>query len=185
MKYPDRHEPLSDEQRQLVEDHMNLARSYVRKKFRARGDKLEDYDAQAFMGLVYAAKRYDPEYGRPFWAYARAWVFKLVAEYMGKDYNIKPSWDIIRSSDHPEVTADISYDAGDPDLLGLLNTQGIDDEGYDGVEIRDTIAWVKGVMNNYSEHTQSQWFAYREGTLNYEDLTDMAKMLEQEVREGI
>lgn len=164
---------------------MGHARAYVRRKFKARGQNLEDYDAEAFMGLVYAAKRYDPTFGRPFWAYARAWVFKLVAEYMGKDYNIKPSWDIIRSSESPDVTADISYDAGDPDLLGLLNTQGEIDEGFDGVEIRDTVAWVQRVMNNYSEHTQAQWFAYREGSLDYKDMTDMAKMLEQEIREGL
>ena len=57
----------------LVEDHLGLAR-YLARRFSHRGESLEDLEQVASMGLVEAAKRYDPDLGPSFTAFATATI---------------------------------------------------------------------------------------------------------------
>lgn len=59
----------SDTRRQLVERHLPLARSLARRHAGA-GDTFEDLVQVGALGLVAAARRYDPGRGVPFAAYA-------------------------------------------------------------------------------------------------------------------
>lgn len=187
-RYPGGNQPLNRDQQELVISHLNLARHYVRNKFKARGQELEDYDQAAFLGLIQAAQRFDPSKGVPFWGYARAWVFKNVAEYMGKDETIKPSWDIIRSDKKPEVSADIPLESSNPDLLGLLGTMGDMEEGYEAVEDRDFFDWVRRVMSKYDDEIVSYWWNWTQGNDNWDWTPEEQKLvlaLDEELRKGI
>src|SRR5438132_8110954 len=57
----------------LVEDHLGLAR-YLARRFSHRGESLEDLVQVASIGLVEAAKRYDPDLGTSFPAFATATI---------------------------------------------------------------------------------------------------------------
>jgi RNA polymerase sigma-B factor len=54
---------------ELVGEHIGLARHRAR-RFADRGEPLDDLDQVAFMGLVKAVDRFDPEVGTPFAGYA-------------------------------------------------------------------------------------------------------------------
>jgi RNA polymerase sigma-B factor len=58
-----------DERDRLVEEHLGLARHLAR-RFSGRGESLEDLTQVAYLALVKAADRYDPERGVEFGAFA-------------------------------------------------------------------------------------------------------------------
>lgn len=155
-------EPLTAFQEQLVLDHMGHARAYVRRRFKARGEKLDDYDQQAYIGLVYAARRFKPEMGRPFWAYAQAWVFKYVAEYMGLDRTIRPPWKNVRTGDTPELLADVPLTTTDPERQDILNAWGEEEEGFEGVELAELHDWFLRTLSTWSTTTVQSWWAWHE-----------------------
>ena len=67
----DRADSLARRQRQqvLVQDHINLARSLAR-RFAHRGESADDLEQVAFLALVKAARRFDPEHQAAFSTYA-------------------------------------------------------------------------------------------------------------------
>lgn len=79
---------------ELVEDHLNLARSFAR-RYRHRGVALEDLEQVALMNLVAAVERFDPSYGVRFSTFAgrtidgalkrhfrdQAWAVKVPRHY--------------------------------------------------------------------------------------------------------
>lgn len=60
---------LSADQRDLAERHLALARALAR-RFSDRGEPVADLEQVAFLALVKAARRYDPEFGVAFVSYA-------------------------------------------------------------------------------------------------------------------
>jgi RNA polymerase sigma-B factor len=63
--------PLVDDalRRRLVEEHIGLAR-YLARRFGGRGEPTEDLEQVAYVGLLLAAKRYDPSKGFEFVRFA-------------------------------------------------------------------------------------------------------------------
>ena len=57
------------QQRALVEEHIGLAR-YLARRFGGRGEALEDLEQVAYVGLLLAARRYDPDRGFEFVRFA-------------------------------------------------------------------------------------------------------------------
>lgn len=67
--------------RELVQDHMAVARSLAR-RFTRTGESLEDLEQVACLGLVLAAQRFDPERGTDFVAFAVPTILGELKRYL-------------------------------------------------------------------------------------------------------
>jgi RNA polymerase sigma-B factor len=65
---------------ELVSRHLNLARSLAR-RFSGHGEPVEDLRQVAFVGLVLAARRYDPDQNASFSTYATATILGELKRY--------------------------------------------------------------------------------------------------------
>lgn len=68
-------EPLTETQRELVQDHLHLVRRHVQRYARrtrrpTREREIEDLYQEGCLGLIQAARTYDPASGIPFQSYA-------------------------------------------------------------------------------------------------------------------
>lgn len=70
----------------LVECHLPLARKYA--SHFAAGRSLEDLVSEACIGLLEAAKRFDPDRGFRFSTFARHWVLAAVTDYVIRSDNV-------------------------------------------------------------------------------------------------
>jgi DNA-directed RNA polymerase specialized sigma subunit len=71
--------PLNESQRQLAADNIAVARELSRRAVeRFRGGRAyvfaDDMESDAMLGLMLAARRYDPSRGVPFDVYASTWI---------------------------------------------------------------------------------------------------------------
>ena len=163
---------LTPEQEHLVMSHVGHARNYIRRRFGAFGTVVDDYEQQAVIGLMQAAVRFDPARNRPFWSYARHWVFKYVTEYIGIDRTIRPSWDDIKGGVQPTLTANVALDERNEDGLTLYDTHGYVQPEYEMIE--NEVTWAK-IASHYSPETIETWQAWREGKVKIDDLDEDRK----------
>lgn len=75
----DQDRPLSDEERQLVEDNLGLATHFAQ-RFQASRMEFEDLVQEAYMGLIDAARLYKTSHGTRFSTYARWHILKKVMD---------------------------------------------------------------------------------------------------------
>ena len=64
-----KHVELTDAERALFDNHLDVARSLAR-RYRERGISLEDLEQVAYLALVKAARRFDPDAGHSFMVFA-------------------------------------------------------------------------------------------------------------------
>ena len=185
----ERHPKLTGEQGMLVIDAMDNARAYVLVKYKPRDEEArENLLAEANLALCVAASRFDPDKGVKFFTYARWWIFKMCNEFIGRDYTIIPSWDIIRNTEQPEVIANVPL-ANDSDEFSsnVLDLFGVPEEGYGGVADEMYMQWAQGILSNYSVPTVEAW--RRSRTHEYQEIDSTTEalvfMLEEELSEGL
>lgn len=77
-------DPLTEEQRRLIESHLSLARALAR-RFANRGEPLDDLEQVAMIGLVKVARRYDVRYQVEFSSYAAASILGELKRHF-RDY---------------------------------------------------------------------------------------------------
>ncbi len=86
-------EPLSTRQAQLVEKHLGLVRTHLRRHTRwpnePKSDReLDDLYQEGCLGLIHAAQRYDPRCDIPFAAYALRRIHHAVSQALYEGFTI-------------------------------------------------------------------------------------------------
>jgi RNA polymerase primary sigma factor len=74
----------SDASRKLVELHMPAIAGIALRFPTGAGVELQELLQQGVVGLLFAARRYDPRLNTPFWAYASFWVRKAMQELVAE-----------------------------------------------------------------------------------------------------
>ncbi|MDD4223971.1 MAG: sigma-70 family RNA polymerase sigma factor [Candidatus Cloacimonetes bacterium] len=72
------------ERDRLIENHLRLAYKYAQ-KYQNRGLPLEDLRQEALLGLLEAARRFEPERGWNFSTYACPWIKKRLLAALAKE----------------------------------------------------------------------------------------------------
>jgi DNA-directed RNA polymerase specialized sigma subunit len=185
-KYP----PLTTDQQAMVVAALDHARAYVIVKYKPRDEEaMENLLAEAHLALVVAASRFDPDKGVKFFTYARWWIFKMCNEFIGRDYTIVPSWDIIRSVEQPELIANVPLENETDEISSdILDLFGVTEDGYDEVENSLFARWyLTKVAPNYSPETLAAWRKWK--TFERQTLTDdewaCVFLLDDELNEGL
>lgn len=116
---------------ELVEDHLNLARSFAR-RYRHRGVALEDLEQVALMNLIAAVERFNPKFGVRFSTFAgrtidgalkrhfrdQAWAVKVPRHYQELGLALRATLDRLtaelgRAPSIRELAIDVGEDAED------------------------------------------------------------------------
>jgi RNA polymerase primary sigma factor len=74
----------ADASRKLVEVHMPAIAGIALGFPRGAGVELQELLQQGVVGLLFAARRFDPRLNTPFWAYASFWVRKAMQELVAE-----------------------------------------------------------------------------------------------------
>jgi RNA polymerase sigma factor (sigma-70 family) len=69
---------------ELVELYLPAIGAVARRFDRGRGVQHVELMQEGVAGLLFAARRYDPRIGTPFWAYASFWVRKAMQEFVAE-----------------------------------------------------------------------------------------------------
>lgn len=156
------------EQNELVVNYMPFARALAskRNKLTPKSVNYEELESAAFLGLVLAAKKYDPKYNVSFATYARQ---RIVGEM--KDYLIQLKWNGRKEVEMASIDMDV---LGKPDGLEDFNLV-IDSlspigkkvismyyvEGWSLQEIGESLNCGKSracqLLKKYREELKSNW----------------------------
>lgn len=79
----------SEEIHRLVETHRPLVRAMA-KRYAGLGPAADDLEQEGALGLLFAAMRFDPEYGTRFSTYARWWVRYRMQQFLRANRGIVP-----------------------------------------------------------------------------------------------
>lgn len=74
----------SDASRKLIEIHMPAIAGIALRFPTGAGIELQELLQQGVVGLLFAARRFDPRLNTPFWAYASFWVRKAMQELVAE-----------------------------------------------------------------------------------------------------
>ncbi len=155
---------LTDEQRKLAEDNRFLAIHFAN-NMRAFRNHFDDILSEAFLGLSYAATKYDPSVG-PFSTYATYWMRNYVIRYFRTIPTIrvpKYLWgqQKVRKEDqhhHAEQALRVmeSKPFGSLALLGISSTHKTPVEI---AENRDDLSWLSDQIETLDN--RSKYVVYR------------------------
>ena len=128
----------------LAESHVDLARMLARRYAKGRATMIDDLTQEACIGLVVAARRWDPSFGVRFATYARHWAFRMLGEYLRRNrrlvalpnsqagYRAAAAMASHDVADHEELAAEIgSTNDTAESLYALLASVEVGTERYD------------------------------------------------------
>lgn len=170
---------LTPDQEALVCDFTDWAIAYVDRRFRPYESARQDLHQQAMIGLVYAARRFDPRMGVHFSVYAKRWVFKFVQEYMKRDRTIVPPHKEARQGEPYKYTFSPVDKVGDEATPDRMLTYV--EPGYEGVEDEAELAWVRSIMARYGPEVVEYFHTHG---VDDTRLGQSAKLMADEIREG-
>jgi RNA polymerase sigma-B factor len=121
----------------MVNMHVGLARGLAR-RFAGRGEELDDLVQVAFVGLLHAIDRFDPDYGRPFEAFAsitilgelkhhfrdRRWLIRVPRPVQDNYLRVRAAMDVFSQDlGRSPATSDVADYTGlsEPEVLDALN----------------------------------------------------------------
>ncbi|MEZ5184536.1 MAG: SigB/SigF/SigG family RNA polymerase sigma factor [Candidatus Nanopelagicales bacterium] len=131
---------LTEQGTQLALEHLPLARQLAR-RYAGRGQRLDDLVQVASLGLVRAASRFDPEFGKPFHSFAvptilgelrrhfrdHAWATRVPRSLQETTMKVQRALDQMRVERGQDVTAaDVAEELGlaEEEVLQAMQTRG-------------------------------------------------------------
>ena len=146
---------LTTQQEELILNNINLVHYILQKKFYIfnTDERYEDMYSEGLLGLILAAKRFDPDKGFKFATFATQYIFGYISDYKNKYLNsksFKVPASILRSI--PHVLRLQLENKSDDEIKKELNLSDIVYNDIINLLKHDLVGSLNKTLNNFSNN---------------------------------